>query len=49
MKDGDKNYKTMHPYYGVEKNRGGEGVCLTILYHENDNKKLFQKRYMAIS
>jgi len=19
MKDGDKNYKTMHPYYGVEK------------------------------
>lgn len=48
MKDGDKNYKSMHPYYGVE-NRRGEGVCLAILYHENDNKKLFPKKYMAIS
>lgn len=47
MKDGDENYKSMHPYYDIE--RGGEGVCLAILYHENDNKKLFSKNNMVIS
>ena len=46
-KDGDKNYKSMHPYYDIE--RGGEVVCLAILYHENDNKKLFSKNNMVIS
>lgn len=47
MKDGDKNYKPMHPYYDIE--RGDEVVCLAILYHENDNKKLFSKNNMVIS
>ena len=48
MKDRDNNYKSMHPYYDIEK-RGGEVVCLAILYHENDNKKLFSKNNMVIS